>query len=143
MTDIQAAVGIKQLEKLDVIVEERRKIASFYSNALKNIGCIRLPIEKEAYFSNYQSYSIYLKKSCPISRNDLIQKLLDEGISTRRGVMTAHHEIAYKDICEGLHLPISEDISDNSIIIPLYVPMSSETLDFVAKRLLSFLLSIS
>ncbi len=130
MTDIQAAVGIKQLEKLDWIIEERRKIAFKYIEAFKYIDCIRLPLEKEKYHSNYQSFSVHLKENCPISRNDLMQKLLDAGISTRRGVMTCHRETAYKN-SEHYHLPISESLADNSIIIPLYVPMTDEEIQYV------------
>jgi perosamine synthetase len=131
MTDIQAAVGIKQLEKLDWIVEERRKIALRYDKEFANIDCIRLPIEKEGYFSNYQSYSIYLKENAPISRNELMQKMLDAGVSTRRGIMTTHRETAYKQL--NLSLPFSEDAADQSIIIPLYVPMSDEQIDEVIR----------
>jgi len=126
MTDIQAAVGIKQLEKLDWIVAERRKIAMQYHEAFKDIDFIRLPVEEEGYFSNYQSYSVYLKENCPISRNELMQKMLDAGVSTRRGIMTSHRETAYKTEYAGLSLPISENACDNSIILPLYIPMKSE-----------------
>lgn len=139
MTDIQAALGIKQLERLDWIVKERRKIAFKYNEALKNINCLRLPVEKEGFFSNYQSYSVYLKSNAPISRNELMQKLYDKGISTRRGVMTAHRELAYKDYCKGLKLPISEDASDRSIILPLYVPMKEEELKFVIESICELL----
>ena len=131
MTDIQAAVGIKQLEKLDWIVEERRKIALKYDKEFANIDCIRLPIEEDGYFSNYQSYSIYLKENAPISRNDLMQKMLDAGVATRRGVMTTHRETAYKHL--NLSLPFSENATDQSIIIPLYVPMSDGQIEEVIK----------
>ncbi|MDP4260892.1 MAG: DegT/DnrJ/EryC1/StrS family aminotransferase [Bacteroidota bacterium] len=126
MTDIQAAVGIKQLEKLDWIVAERRKIAMQYHEAFSDIDFIRLPIEEEGYFSNYQSYSVYLEKNCPISRNELMQKMLDAGIATRRGIMTTHRETAYKTEYAGVSLPLSEDAADNSIILPLYIPMKQE-----------------
>jgi dTDP-4-amino-4,6-dideoxygalactose transaminase len=126
MTDIQAAVGIKQLEKLDWIVAERRKIAMQYHEAFKDIDFIRLPIEEPGYFSNYQSYSVYLKESCPIGRNELMQKMLDAGISTRRGIMTSHRETAYKVESAGVSLPVSEDAADQSIILPLYIPMNAE-----------------
>lgn len=131
MTDIQAAVGIKQLEKLDWIIAERRKIALQYHQAFKDIDCIRLPIEKDGYFSNYQSYSIYLKENCPISRNDLMQLLLDEGVASRRGIMTSHRETAYKEYAKSLSLPISEDACDRSILIPLYIPMTQEEVNTV------------
>lgn len=131
MTDIQAAVGIKQLEKLDWIITERRKIALQYHQAFADIATIRLPIEQEGYFSNYQSYSVYLKPECPISRDELMQKMLDEGVSTRSGVMNTHLETAYKEYCKDVKLPISEDAYNRSIILPLYVPMSQEEIDFV------------
>jgi perosamine synthetase len=126
MTDIQAAVGIKQLEKLDWIVSERRKIAFAYHDAFKNIDCIKLPVEEEGYFSNYQSYSIYLKDNCRLERNELMQKMLDAGISTRRGIMTSHRETAYRNEYAGLVLPVSEKACDRSIILPLYIPMKEE-----------------
>jgi len=131
MTDIQAAVGIKQLEKLDWIVAERRKIAMRYNEAFKDIDCIQLPLEKDGYFSNYQSYSIYLKDNCPVSRNEIMQKMLDDGISSRRGIMTSHRETAYKTECAGLSLPISEKSADRSIILPLYIPMNNEDIERV------------
>jgi len=134
MTDIQAAVGIKQLEKLDFIVEERRKIAFQYHDAFKDIVTIRLPLEEEACFSNYQSYSIYLKPECKISRDDLMQALLDKGISTRRGIVTTHRETAYKEYCKDLSLPISEDASDRSIIIPLFYPMKQAEINFIIEQ---------
>jgi dTDP-4-amino-4,6-dideoxygalactose transaminase len=131
MTDIQAAVGIEQLKKLDWIVSERRKIAMQYLDAFKDISWIRLPFEQEGYFTNYQSFSIFLEEHCPISRNDLMQKMLDAGIATRRGIMTSHRETAYKQECAGLQLPMSEMASDRSIILPLYVPMKQEDIDQV------------
>ncbi|MEO8209624.1 MAG: DegT/DnrJ/EryC1/StrS family aminotransferase [bacterium] len=139
MTDIQASIGIKQLEKLDWIIEERRKIALRYIDELKGINCIRLPIEKEGYFTNYQSFSIYLKDNCPIERNELMQKLLDEGISSRRGVMTSHRESAYKDEYKNVKLPVSEDACDRSILIPIFVPMENKDVDHIIFTMKSLL----
>ncbi|MCB0726136.1 MAG: DegT/DnrJ/EryC1/StrS family aminotransferase [Ignavibacteriae bacterium] len=131
MTDIQASIGLRQLEKLDHIIEERRKIALKYIEELSSIECLVLPIEKEGYFSNYQSFSIYLKDSAPLSRNELMQKLLDAGISSRRGVLTAHRETSYRDEYKNLRLPVSEDACDRSFMIPLYVPMDSKDIDHI------------
>ena len=139
MTDIQAAVGIQQLAKLNWIVEERRKIAQRYLNELSDIDCIRLPREEEGYFTNWQSFSIYLKESAPLSRNELMQALLDKGVASRRGVMTSHRETAYKTMCAGLELPRTEDACDRSIIIPLFVPMSDEDVSTVIHQLRSLL----
>ena len=131
MTDIQAAVGIQQLARLDWLVEERRKIAFRYLGAFADIPFLRLPREREGYFTNYQSFSIYLDHTCTFDRNAVMQALLDLGISTRRGVMTSHRETAYQERCAGLRLPVSEDTSDRSIVIPLYVPMTDEEVEYV------------
>jgi perosamine synthetase len=139
MTDIQAAVGIKQLEKLDWIIGERRKIASFYIEKLRKTEYLGLPIEKTGYITNYQSFSIYLRDGCPVSRNMLMERLLKLGISTRRGIMTAHREPAYLNYLPGESLPISEKASDNSIIIPLYVPMDESVMSNVIESLLTAL----
>ena len=139
MTDIQAAVGIQQLAKLDWIVEERRKIAQRYLSELADIECIRLPREEEGYFTNWQSFSIYLKENAPLTRNELMQALLDKGIASRRGVMTSHRETAYKQHCEGISLPRTEDACDRSIIIPLYVPMEDDDISTVINNLQSLL----
>ena len=90
-----------------------------------------MPLENEGYFSNYQSYSIYLLDNCRIARNELMQKMLDSGISTRRGIMTSHRETAYKKEYDGLSLPISEKACDQSIILPLFIPMKPEDIQKV------------
>ncbi|HEY8734225.1 MAG TPA: DegT/DnrJ/EryC1/StrS family aminotransferase, partial [Puia sp.] len=139
LTDIQASVGLQQLEKLDWIIAKRKKIASRYHKAFKAIKCIQLPKEQKGYSSNYQSYSIYLKDDCPVSRNDFMQKMLDAGISTRRGIMTTHRETAYKEEYAGLSLPVSEKASDRSIILPLYIPMKEEDIQKVIDTFISIL----
>jgi len=139
LTDIQAAVGIKQLDKLDWIVSERRKIAKHYIEEFKDINCIRLPVEKDGYFSNYQSFSIFLQDNAPIERNELMSKLLDDGIATRRGVMNIHRETAYKAEYALANLPKSELAADRSIILPLYVPMIEDDIDFIIKKLKKYL----
>lgn len=136
MTDIQASVGIKQLEKLDWLIEERRKIAHCYSEAFKNNVFFRLPFENEDCLSNFQSYSVFLKDNSPVSRDTLMQKLLDHGISTRRGIMCTHREKAYSAWNLNGKLPVSEKLSDQSILLPLYVPMREREINYVIESLL-------
>ena len=99
----------------------------------KNLEFISLPTENENIFSNFQSFSIFLKPECCISRNELMEKMLDEGIATRRGVMTIHRELAYKNLDNNVSLPISEDTCDRSIILPLYVGIKTSELEYIVK----------
>lgn len=135
MTDIQAAVGIHQLARLDWLVGERRKIAFYYLDKLKDIDWLQLPSENEDCYTNYQSFCVTLKDNTPISRNDLMQKFLDLGIATRRGVMTIHRETAYKNTGT-FSLPISEKTHDTTIVLPLYVPMEISDVDSVINVIL-------
>lgn len=129
LTDVQASIGIKQLEKLDWIVSERRKVAMYYHERLKDISGIRIPEEDEGYFSNFQSYAVYLKRDCQVNRDALMQKMLEEGIATRSGIMTTHRETAYREYCTGLSLPVSEDTCDRNVLLPLYVPMELQDVE--------------
>jgi len=62
-----------------------------------------------------------------------MQELLDRGISSRRGIMTTHRETAYKS--KKYLLPISEDLADRSIILPLYVPMLDDDIKYIVESL--------
>ncbi len=139
MTDIQASVGIQQLERLNYLVDERRKIAHRYQDAFAQLDKVRLPVEPAGYFTNWQSYVLYLLPNTGLDRNDLMQAFLDRGISTRRGVMTSHREPAYGDFVLRSALPVSEDASDRSIVLPLYVPMSDAEIDYVITNVLELL----
>ena len=137
MTDIQASVGIEQLKKLELIIEKRRQIANEYIEAFKENESLRLPIEKTNFKSNYQSFSIYLTKKSPVKRNDLMEYLLKNGIASRRGIMTIHQESAYIERNE--KLPISENLRDNSIILPLYCQMKKNEIKFIIDTILKVL----
>jgi dTDP-4-amino-4,6-dideoxygalactose transaminase len=139
MTDIQASVGIKQLERLDSLVAARRAIAQKYQTAFAQLDKVRLPLEPDGYFTNWQSYVLYLKPNTGLDRNALMQHFLDRGISTRRGVMISHREPAYRDFTLRSELPISEDASDRSIVLPLYVPMSDAEVDYVIEHVLELM----
>ena len=64
-----------------------------------------------------------------------MQKMLDRGISTRRGIMTIHREPAYADMCAHVELPITERASDETLLIPLYPQMTDDEQDAVIRAL--------
>jgi perosamine synthetase len=124
MTDVQAAVGRKQLERLPELVARRRALASRYSDLLGNIDGLRLPFEPDWARSNWQSYCVRLPDR--LAQRAVMQKLLDQGIATRRGIMCSHREAPYTNI-EQLHdLRQSERAQDHSILLPIYAQMSEE-----------------
>lgn len=130
MTDIQAAVGREQLRRLDGIVSERRTIAGWYREALKDADGIELPFEPDWARSNFQSFVVRLPDHS--DQRDVMQHLLNLGISTRRGVMCAHREQPYHGSYD---LPHSERCQDRCIILPLYPGMTQDEVSRVASAL--------
>ena len=129
MTDIQAAIGLEQMKKLDMIIGRRRDVALDYDKALGLIPWLRIPKVPTYAFHNYQSYWIEILEASPISRDDLMQYLLDKGIATRRGIMAIHREECY-----GLRrtfLPSTERLADNALLLPLYPLMTIQESEYV------------
>jgi len=137
MSDIQAAVGVEQLKKLGRFVEERRLLAGRYRELLS--ACPgAAPLKPGPCFStNWQSYPVRLRKSVRFDQREVMQRLLDLGISTRRGIMNAHQEPPY--LAAGWQLPNSETCRDRTILLPLYNGMSVDDAARVADALATVL----
>jgi dTDP-4-amino-4,6-dideoxygalactose transaminase len=133
MTDIQAAVGRKQLERLPGIVARRRALADRYRRLLTAIAGLTPPAEPDWARSNWQSYCVRLPEGR--DQNQVMQAMLDRGVATRRGIMCAHREAACADIPLRYPLPQSEAAQDHSILLPLFVQMTEADQDRVVETL--------
>jgi len=122
MTDVQAAVGRKQLERLPELVARRRALASRYAELLGNIEGLRLPFEPNWARSNWQSYCVRLPDR--VDQKAIMQSLLDRGIATRRGIMCSHREIPHSGDKQHHCLRQSELAQDHSILLPIYAQMN-------------------
>ena len=130
MTDIQAAVGIEQLKRLDGILAERRELAARYGELLEDIPNIELLKTEKNILSNWQSYPVRLLDRDSLGQKEIMQRLLDKGIATRRGIMNAHQEIPYVD--GGWSLPKSESARDQVILLPLFPGIGMESLRYIS-----------
>jgi dTDP-4-amino-4,6-dideoxygalactose transaminase len=124
MTDMQAAIGRKQLERLPELVSRRRAVAASYSELLGNIEGLSLPVEPEWARSNWQSYCVRLP--IRVNQKGLMQDLLDQGIASRRGIMCSHREVPYSTGGQRHDLHQSELAQDHSILLPIYAQMSED-----------------
>jgi perosamine synthetase len=144
LTDLQAAIGRVQLERLPEQVVRRRALADRYRELLAGIPDLQLPFEPEWARSNWQSFCVRLPFGCDQGR--VMQSMLDDAIATRRGVMCAHREPAYQvepwrcggaqagtDGCSALQR--SEDITDDGVILPLFAGMTDDDQQRVARSL--------
>jgi dTDP-4-amino-4,6-dideoxygalactose transaminase len=133
MTDIQAAIGRKQVERLPDLVSHRRGAAARYQELLGNIEGLLLPLEPEWARSNWQSYCVRLPDR--VDQKTVMQRLLDQGIATRRGIMCSHREPCYSGETPRHDLRQSELAQDHAILLPLYAQMTEEVQVSVAKAL--------
>ena len=146
LTDIQAAVGREQLRRLPEAIAERRQMAARYRKILADIPGLILPLEPERARTNWQSYCVRLPGD--LNQREVMQRMLDEGIATRRGIMCAHREPAYNNPatwrcaqleCEPRktcpNLANSEHAQDHGVILPLFTQMTEEQQDRVALAL--------
>src|SRR6266508_2511099 len=144
MTDIQAAVGREQLKRLPEIVARRREQVQRYRKLLADMLGLVLPLEPEWARSNWQSFCVRLPVG--YDQRQIMQTMLDAGVSTRRGIMCAHREPAYT--CESwscdkgsgtrgcpvgtcARLSESERAQDVSIVLSLYHQMTEAEQDCV------------
>jgi dTDP-4-amino-4,6-dideoxygalactose transaminase len=148
MTDIQAAVGREQLQRLLAMVARRREQTQLYRQLLAGVPGLALPEELQWARSNWQSFCVRLPEF--VNQREAMQALLDAGIASRRGIMCAHREPAYTtepwSCGEGpgacgcapgtcRRLQESERAQDRSIVLPLYHQMTDADQDRVATAL--------
>ena len=133
MTEIQAAVGIEQLKRLDDILTERRELAARYGELLGDITHLKILETDDTILSNWQSYPVKLLDGAPLNQLELMQSLLDKGIATRRGIMNAHQEPPYR--AANWSLPKSESSRDQVILLPLFSGIGMENLQYISDSL--------
>ena len=143
MTDVQAAIGREQLNRLPEMVARRRYFAHRYGEALSEIDDLVTPQEPEWARSNWQSYSVRLPKNC--DQKTVMQYMLDRNIATRRGIMNAHSEPAYEQVewRSAGSLQHSEAAQQECILLPLFHEMTEGQQDRVVDTLAAALKEIA
>lgn len=125
MTDLQAAVGIVQLGRLDEVVVRRRELAARYRQELADIVGLRVVADPAHGEANFQSLWVEVGESFPLDREGLLAHLAHADISARRGIMAAHRQPAYADM-EHVPLPVTERLTDHTLILPLFHQMTDD-----------------
>jgi perosamine synthetase len=135
LTDLQAAVGVEQMKRLDELVSRRVELATRYNRMLSDYRCLQTPCAPPYAAPNFQSYAVSLKDDCDIERDRVWQTLLDDGVAAKRGVMAIHRERSYTETYGRQSLPVTEKASDNSLLLPLFPQMTVAEQDHVVAAL--------
>tara|TARA_B100001059_G_scaffold139802_1_gene139966 strand:- start:5827 stop:7290 length:1464 start_codon:yes stop_codon:yes gene_type:complete len=118
LTNIQAAIGVAQMERIEYFVEHKRNLAKAYYQALSDIEEIQLPSEAEWATSSYWLYTVLLNENIDIGRDDLIQQLLLNGIEARPVFYPMHFMPPYAAFRGDRSLKTTEIISRRGISLP-------------------------
>lgn len=140
MTDLQAAVGVVQLKKLDQFILERNTWATYYHNKLKGLDWLRVPECAPGYSHGWQSYVTFINEQrAPMSRNQLMQYLQEAGISTRPGTHAVHMLDFYKNrySLQAEDFPGAKAANDFSMAIPLHNRMVADDFEYIIEKLSS------
>jgi perosamine synthetase len=136
MTDIQGAIGVVQVGRLDEMVERRRMLAARYRAGLADIDGLVAVTDPPFGRANFQSFWITLPDDFPLTRDDLLDDLGARGVSGRRGFMAAHLEPAYARAASRhvrVPLPVTEHLTGQSLILPLHHGLSIAEVDRVVE----------
>jgi dTDP-4-amino-4,6-dideoxygalactose transaminase len=147
MTDIQGAIGIAQMRKIDYITKKRAELAARYDRLLPDaVPFLKIPYVPKGYTHIYQTYACMIDRDVlglttveegNHFRNELMDRLEQNGIATRQGTH-ATHTLGYyrkKYGYRNYDLPNSYACDRLSIALPLYVELSDEDQDYVIGKL--------
>lgn len=136
MSNIQAALGLAQFERIDELISQKRKIFSWYNNILGNINGINLNQEANWAKSIYWMSSIYLSKKFKVNRDELIRLLKEDEIDSRPVFPTiSKYPMWYSD-CQNQN---SISLSNNSINLPSGHNLKKDQIEYVCSRILKHL----
>lgn len=131
LTNIQAAIGVAQFERLDEFVKSKIHIANTYTNILSKYNFFQLPIQIKEYVNSYWLYTFLIKNNAPFGRNDLIDYLNIHGIETRPVFYSLHLMPPYKKYGKFDKFNNSLNISKSGISLPSSVNLNINELTYI------------
>lgn len=140
MTDLQGAVGLVQLAKLDRYVTERSERAAYYRKELQSLPWLRLPTEPSNGRHAWQAFVTYVDPgTAPMPRNEIMEYLQQRGIATRPGTHAVHLLSYYRDRfkIEPDDYPAARDCDAYSMAIPLHNRMSPDDYQYVVDAMMA------
>lgn len=142
MTDLQAALGLCQLEALSDILMCRRRLAERYNDLLADVPGIEPPYDPPYARRTWQSYCVRVQPRAAVGRTELMRRLLADGVATRRGVMAIHEEGAYAGQPAN-SLEHAEAAARDTLMLPLFPDLTDEQQDYVVACLANTVLALA
>ncbi|SHI53189.1 perosamine synthetase [Lutispora thermophila DSM 19022] len=135
LSELHAALGIAQMERIDEILKKRSKVAELYNDLLRDVPGVSIPyISPHVTMMSWFVYVIRLDKG--IDRNKVMEELQSRGIGCKPYFTPINHQPFYKEyLSSDTDLSVNDDVSERTIAIPFYTTMTEEEVKYVVDNL--------
>jgi len=133
LTNLQAALGVAQLQRIAAIVARKRAIGAAYRSVLEDIPGLELPVEESWAQSVYWMYGLIVRKDTGLSAVDLAMRLEDRGVETRPFFLGMHEQPAFRrlGLFGGEHYPVAERLARQGLYLPSGLALKDEQIEIV------------
>ncbi len=126
MTDMQGAMGLVQLDKLEAIIAQRAAQAKLYDELLAPLDEVIPPFVPEYATHAWSSYCIRLGSKARVVADDVVKRMAERNVSCRRGIQPLHHEPYFEEHMKGLVLPETESAARETLFLPIFPGLREE-----------------
>ena len=137
MTNVQAAIGLAQLEKIQEYVDRRRKNAWVYNRLLKDVRGVTLPVERQWAKNVYWMYAIVVEDDFGVGRDHLMQALAERGIETRPFFVPMNRQPVFRKmgLFDNEKYPVAEEIAEKGLYLPSGSGLKQEQIEYVCSQI--------
>ena len=135
LTNLQAAIGLAQLERIEQLVEKKRWIGKTYTERLTGIPGLSLPVEESWAKNVYWMYGIVLDESVSMNATEFAKCLRGKGIDTRPFFLGMHEQPVLQKLglLKGEHYPVAERIAKQGLYLPSGLTLTEKGIDIVIR----------
>ncbi|MDH5386548.1 MAG: DegT/DnrJ/EryC1/StrS family aminotransferase, partial [Candidatus Aminicenantes bacterium] len=139
MTNLQAAVGLAQLEEINTFIEIKRKMATTYQTLLEDVEGLTLPVEKIWARNVYWMYAVLVERKFGLSRDELMRRLREDGVDTRTFFIPVHHQPVFQktEYYKSLAFPVAEDVSRKGLYLPSGLALTHEQIERTCQSIIN------
>ncbi len=133
MTNMQAAMGCAQMDRIEMLVAKKREIAQWYLDGLADLPWLQMPVEKPWAINSYWVFAMLVKPGFHVDRNNLVARLANAGIETRNFFVPMNQQPALHSLglLRGEAYPVAEDASQRGLYLPNGTTLTKEQVDYV------------
>ena len=138
MTNMQAAIGVAQMGKINKFLKIKRKNAEYYNHLMKRIKKIKRPDEKKNVKNSYWMYGIRISKNFGLSREKVREKLLEDGIDTRDFFIPMNEQPFFNHLQSDEEFPVSKKLSETGLYLPSGIDLNKKDILYIYNLLRSY-----